>query len=47
MLMKNYNAFDFTHRQIFKTLTRDNLSGGGALKVGALCICTFLRPPLA
>jgi len=39
---------DFTHKQIFKTLTRDNL-GGGTLKWGALCICTlctFLRPPL-
>jgi len=49
MLMKNCNAFDFTHNQIFKTLTRDNLGGGGPLKWGALCICTlctFLRPPL-
>jgi len=23
MLMKNCNAFDFTHKQIFKTLMRD------------------------
>jgi len=48
MLMKNCNAFDFTHKQIFKTLMRDNL-GGGPFKVGGLCICTlctFLRPPL-
>jgi len=30
MLVKNCNAFDFTHKQLFKTLTRDNL-GGGAL----------------
>jgi len=28
MLMKNCDAFDFTHKQIFKTLTRDNLGGG-------------------
>jgi len=27
MLMKNCNAFDFTHRQTFKTLTHDNLGG--------------------
>jgi len=33
MLMKNCNVFDFTHKQIFKTLTRDNL-GGGFLKWG-------------
>jgi len=48
MLMKNCNAFDFTHKQIFKTLTRDNLGRGALLKCGrgALCICTFLRPPL-
>jgi len=32
MLMENCNAFDFTHEQIFKTLTRDNL-GGRAFKV--------------
>jgi len=31
--MKNCNAFDFTHKQIFKTLTRDNL-GGAPLKWG-------------
>jgi len=30
MLMKNCNTFDFTHKQIFKTLTHDNL-GGSAL----------------
>jgi len=28
MLMKYYSAFDFTHKQICKTLTRDNLGGG-------------------
>jgi len=47
--MKNCNAFDVTHKQIFKTLTLDNLGGGPPLKWGALCICTlctFLRPPL-
>jgi len=33
MLMKNCNAFDFTHKQIFKTFMRDNL-GGGLFKVG-------------
>jgi len=47
MLKKNYNAFDFTHKQIVKSLTY-NL-GGGPLKWGPLCICTlctFLRPPL-
>jgi len=33
MLMKNCDAFDFTHRKIFKTFTRDNL-GGGPLKWG-------------
>jgi len=33
MLTKNCNAFDFTHKQIFKTLTCDNLSGR-AFKVG-------------
>jgi len=27
MLMKNCNAFDFTHKQIFKSLMRDNLGG--------------------
>jgi len=27
MLIKNFNAFDFTHKQKFKTLTRDNLGG--------------------
>jgi len=32
MLMKICNAFDFTNKQIFKTLTRDNLGGGGPLK---------------
>jgi len=31
MLMKNCNAFDFTHKKISKTLMRDNL-GGGPLK---------------
>jgi len=46
MIMKNYNAFDFTHKQIFKTLMRDNLGGGTPLKWGALCISTFLRPLL-
>jgi len=29
MLIKNCNAFDFTHRQIFKALTCDNLGGEG------------------
>jgi len=33
MLMKNCNAFDFTHKQIFKTLTHDNNLGGGSFKV--------------
>jgi len=28
MFMKNCNAFDFTHKQIFETLTHDNLGGG-------------------
>jgi len=28
MLMKHCNAFDFTHKQIFKTITCDNLAGG-------------------
>jgi len=28
MLMKNCNAFDFTHKRRFKTDTRDNLEGG-------------------
>jgi len=28
MLMKNCNTFDFTQKQIFKTLTRDKLGGG-------------------
>jgi len=28
MLMKNCDAFDFTHKQIFKTLTRNSLGGG-------------------
>jgi len=27
MLMKNCNAFDFTHKQIFKTFMHDNLGG--------------------
>jgi len=34
MLMKNSNAFDFTKKQIFKTLTRDNLGGEAPLKWG-------------
>jgi len=33
MLMKNYNAFDFTHKQIFKTLMHLHIpkatTGGG------------------
>jgi len=33
MLMKTCNDFVFTHKQIFKTLTRDNL-GGGPFKMG-------------
>jgi len=35
MLMKNCNAFDFTHKQlpVFKTLMRNNL-GGRPFKVG-------------
>jgi len=33
MLMKTCNAFDFTNKQMFKTLTRDNL-GGVSFKVG-------------
>jgi len=51
MLMKNCNAFEFSHKQLLKTLMRDSL-GGGSLKWGegaGLCICTlctFLRPPL-
>jgi len=47
--MKNCNAFNFTHRQIFKTLTRDYLGGGPLKGGGGLCICTlctFLRLPL-
>jgi len=28
MLMKNCNTFEFTHKQIFKTVTRDNLGWG-------------------
>jgi len=47
---KNYNAFDYTHKQIFKTLMRNNLDGVGPLNWGALYIrtlCTFLRPPLS
>jgi len=35
MLMKNCNAFDFKHKQIFKTLTRENLDGG-PFKVGGV-----------
>jgi len=51
MLTKNCNAIDFTHKQIFKTLTLDNLGSrwrGEALKWGVfICtLCTFLRPPL-
>jgi len=53
MLMKNCNAFDFTHKQIFKTLMRDNLDwspfkvgGGGPGHLHTLPVCTFLRPPL-
>jgi len=41
MLIKNCNAFDFTRKKIFKTLTRNNLGGGGPFKVEALCICTL------
>jgi len=29
MLIKNCNAFDLTNKQRFRTLTRDNLGGGG------------------
>jgi len=28
MPMKNSNAYDFAHKQIFKTRTRDNFGGG-------------------
>jgi len=34
MLMKNCNAFDFTHRQIFKTLERYSLGGESPFKEG-------------
>jgi len=34
MLMKNCNAFDFAHKQIFKNLMRNNLGGGAPFKVG-------------
>jgi len=43
MLMKNCNAFDFTHKQIFKTLTCDNL-GGDPFKVGPVHLHTLHIP---
>jgi len=49
MVIKNCIASYFINKQIFKTLTCDNLGGGAPLKWEALCICTlciFLRPPL-
>jgi len=41
MLKKNCNAYDFAHRQIFKTLTRDNLGGGEGFKVGGCAFAHF------
>jgi len=51
MLMKNCKTFDFTHKQRFKTLTRDNLGVWGAFsainQVGGPVHLLTLRIPKA
>jgi len=45
MLMKNCNAFDFTHKQVFKTFTCENLGEvGSSLKWGPVQLHTLHIP---